>query len=89
MLLPYLPILNQKKIILGSKSQGRNHLITTQVLIFMRDRKLAMRRFLAPLLKILISHPFRHPPTTTWQLAREKLMILLLPSRNNKNNGIC
>jgi hypothetical protein len=33
MLLPYLPVLNEKKIILGSQSKSRNELITTQVQI--------------------------------------------------------
>ena len=88
MLLPYLPILNQKKIILGSKSKGRNYLMTTQVTILIIDRKSTMRRFPAPLLKTLINNPFPHPPITIWQPAREKPMILPLPSRNNKNSGI-
>lgn len=33
MLMPYLPVLNKKRIILGSQSKSRKFLVTAQVLM--------------------------------------------------------
>jgi len=38
MLMPYLPILNKKKIILGSQSKSRRFLVTAQVTCLMTQK---------------------------------------------------
>ena len=87
MLLPYLPVLNEKKIILGSQSKSRNELITTQVHPT-PHRKSNMKESPASLQKILTKRPSPHPTSTTWKPAREKLQIYSKLSKRKENNGI-